>query len=129
SHTGSIMPRPPRILDPAGVFHITCRGNNKERIFRDNDDRAAYLALLDDTHQRLPFALHHYAIMDDHVHLVVRTIGTPIPEVMKRLNYSYTHFIKRKYKFVGQLWQGRYRENYITNDTHILTSGLYVELS
>lgn len=46
------MPRGPRVQFPGGMYHVICRGNNRERIFRDDSDRERYLRLLRDYRDR-----------------------------------------------------------------------------
>lgn len=38
------MPRPPREIVPGGIYHITTRGNNRQDIFLDKEDRQTYLS-------------------------------------------------------------------------------------
>ena len=43
-----IMARKPRIEYPGALFHIIARGNNREDIFHDDEDRENYLPKLRD---------------------------------------------------------------------------------
>ena len=43
---GDNMARPPRIHYNGAIYHITARGNNKDIIFNDEQDKAKYLDLL-----------------------------------------------------------------------------------
>jgi REP element-mobilizing transposase RayT len=108
---------------------VTCRGNNGTRIFRDDTDRSSYLALLSDMLGRFPLRLHHYVLMDHLVHLVLSDADGALSGAMKRLNHAYTYYVKRKYAFVGQLWQGRFSAEPIADDTDLLTCGVSVEMS
>jgi hypothetical protein len=40
------MARPLRIQYPGAVYHVTCRGNERRDIFRDDEDRRTFLGLL-----------------------------------------------------------------------------------
>src|SRR6266508_2949329 len=40
------MARPVRIEYPGAVYHVICRGNNRQAIFRDEQDRIRYLEKL-----------------------------------------------------------------------------------
>jgi REP element-mobilizing transposase RayT len=40
------MARPLRIHYPGAVYHITCRGNARQDIYKDNKDRKAFLEIL-----------------------------------------------------------------------------------
>ncbi len=40
------MARPVRIEYPGAVYHVICRGNNRQAIFRDEQDRIEKLSFL-----------------------------------------------------------------------------------
>ena len=40
------MARPLRIEYSGAVYHVTCRGNKRKEIFRDNSDRKRFLEIL-----------------------------------------------------------------------------------
>jgi putative transposase len=42
----AVMSRPLRIEYPGAVYHVLCRGNNRQKIFRDDLDRRRYLEKL-----------------------------------------------------------------------------------
>ena len=52
------MPRPPRIIEPGGIYHVYPRGNNKERICWDDRATDALLRLLEKTVARPKYELH-----------------------------------------------------------------------
>lgn len=43
------MSRPLRLELPGALYHITTRGNARAAIYRDDVDRAAFLAILGET--------------------------------------------------------------------------------
>ena len=67
------MARLPR-LSPVDVpVHVLQRGNNRQLVFRGDDDYAFYLDTLRMAAREHDFAIHAFALMPNHVHLV----GTP----------------------------------------------------
>ena len=65
------MPRPRR-LEPAGVaLHVIQHGNNREACFFEDSDRYFYLKCLAEYAERRGCAVHAYALMTNHVHLLV----------------------------------------------------------
>ena len=40
------MPRKQRVWVPGDTYHITCRGNHQQSLFRDDEDREFYLVVL-----------------------------------------------------------------------------------
>ncbi|WP_345788496.1 transposase [Desulfosporosinus acidiphilus] len=57
------------------MYHITCRGNHRQNIFRDDEDREFYLIVLKRFRSITPYVLHTYCLMDNHVHLLIETIS------------------------------------------------------
>jgi len=125
------MPRGPRLQSPMGVYHITCRGNNKQRVFFTDDDRSFYLALIRRLQQMHSFMLYHYVLMSNHVHLIIHTTltGSSISDIMKVLNLTYTQRIMRTRNYSGHLWQDRFKSKIIKQDAYLLKCGLYLELN
>ena len=65
------MARKPRIEVEGGLYHLITRGNNRRRIFGDEDDYQKMLKLIGDTKRKLPFYLYAYCLMPNHIHLLV----------------------------------------------------------
>lgn len=81
------MPRRPR-LSIAGIpWHIIQRGNNRSACFYHDDDYRYYLQALQEQSQKFHCAVHAYALMTNHVHLLL----TPADEAgISKLNHSDT---------------------------------------
>ncbi|MGD9379274.1 MAG: transposase, partial [candidate division WOR-3 bacterium] len=84
------MARPLRIQFPGAFYHVTCRGNKRRVIFRDNDDRYRFLTQLRESLQTYQVNLHAYVMMDNHFHLIVQTLRANLSEFMRRFNICYT---------------------------------------
>jgi len=67
------MARPLRIQYPDAVYHVTCRGNEKQNIFRDDADRVRFLRQLNQSVNIYTVKLHSYVLMNNHFHLLVET--------------------------------------------------------
>jgi putative transposase len=65
------MPRRPRLELPGFPLHITQRGVNRCAVFLEEGDYSRYRALLDDALKAHDIALHAYALMTNHVHLLL----------------------------------------------------------
>ena len=122
------MPRGPRVVPECGVFHITIRGNNKRCVFRRDYDYARFESLLIRYKKKLDFYIYHYVLMKNHVHLILKTTEkTAISKLMQGVSLSYHHYYRRKNRYVGHLWQGRFKSFIIKDDEYLLTAALYVE--
>ena len=123
------MPRKNRIWYPGATYHVMGRGNHKQDIFMDEQDRLAYLANLRATKERYEFNLYSYCLMTNHVHLQIQTKDIDISTIMKRINMNYTIYFNKKYDLVGHLFQGRYRSELIYNDIYNLEVSRYIHLN
>ncbi len=124
------MPRPLRVWFPGAWYHITARGNNREAIFFAARDCQRYMRLLKDVMSQYECRIHAYALMPNHVHLMVETGAThPIAKPMQALHGAYTVYINRKYKRVGHVFQGRYHSVLVTQDTYALELSRYIHLN
>ena len=69
------MPRHPRIHYSGAVFHVIARGNNQSDIFHDQADFQKYLLILKETLRKIPFYVLAYALMSNHLHILIEEIG------------------------------------------------------
>ena len=46
---------------------------------------------------------------------------------MQGLQLAYWHYYKKRYKYVGHIFQGRYKSNIIENENYLFNAGLYIE--
>ena len=103
------MARPLRIEMAGGWYHVTARGNERKRVFRDDKDRVRFLELLEEWVERFGMRLHGYVLMENHYHLLVETTRPNLGAAMQWLQVSYTVGFNRRHRRVGHLFQGRYK--------------------
>jgi REP element-mobilizing transposase RayT len=106
------MARKPRIEYEGAFYHVIIRGNQKQKIFRDKYDFARYLIILSDYKNQYKYYLHAYALMDNHVHLI--------------MDQRYTAYFNKKYRTVGHLFQGRYKAILCDRDAYLLSLIKYI---
>ena len=125
------MPRTARIAPDGHVYHILTRGNNRQDVFKDENDYKRYLEILQRYKERYKFSLYHYALMKNHIHLVLETTerGGKLSDIMKGINLSYAQYYKNKHRHIGHFWQDRYKSIIISKDDYLLACGSYVELN
>ena len=124
------MPRRPRLWVPGGIYHITVRGNNRQAIFCGEADFQRYLAALHHIRGELPHRVLAYALMPNHVHLVLQADeNVALSDVMHRLSTDYTRYFNKRYHRVGQLYQGRFYSNFVNRDAYLLEVTRYVHLN
>jgi len=64
------VPRIARVCAIDYPHHITQRGNNRETVFFDNEDREFYLKALSRYSQQREFDIWAYCLMTNHVHIL-----------------------------------------------------------
>jgi putative transposase len=125
------MPRTARIAPKEYIYHTLTRGNNRQDIFKEQNDCEKYHEILKKYKDKYRFKLYHYVFMTNHIHLVIepKQDGGSLAEIMKVINLSYAQYYKRKYKHTGHFWQDRYKSIIISKDNYLLACGSYVELN
>ncbi len=68
------MARPLRIEFSGAVYHLTSRGNARQRSFLDDQDRDLFLQTLAHVVSRYAWLCHAYCLMDNHYHLLIETV-------------------------------------------------------
>lgn len=123
------MARAPRIEYPGALYHVITRGNQKQRIFRDDKDRRRYVALLVALKKTYAFRLYAYVLMNNHVHLLMETGEIPLSRIMQRLTGGYTQYFNRRHGLTGHLFQGRYKAILCDKDSYLLELTRYIHLN
>ena len=122
------MARKPRNC-PAGVpQHIIHRGHNRQYIFRTTADFEMYLTKLEYWSNSFEVELHAWVLMSNHIHLLVTPHSDEsISEMMKRVAGSYSRYFNKRYGLTGSLWEGRYKNVPIVNQSHLEQIKSYIE--
>jgi len=123
------MARPLRIELAGGVYHVTARGDRREDIYIDEQDRHDWLALLSDVCKRFNWRCHAYCQMTNHYHLLLETADPNLAQGMRQLNGVYTQRVNRRHGWVGHLFQGRYKAILVEKDSYLLELARYVVLN
>jgi REP-associated tyrosine transposase len=123
------MPRKARIDAAGALHHIIVRGIERRKIFYDDNDRDNFLdrlgVILTDT--KTPcFA---WALIPNHLHILLRTGITPIATVMQRLLTGYAVSFNRRHRRHGQLFQNRYKSILCQEDPYLLELVRYIHLN
>jgi len=113
------MPRNPRLIVPNMCHHAIQRGNNKQDVFSDNDDRRYYLKWAKTLAGQYPVAIVGYCLMTNHIHLLVLPMTFEgMVKFMKLLSQRYSQYFNRKYHRSGKLWENRYKIHPIDGEVY-----------
>ena len=121
------MARPLRIEFPGAVYHVTSRGDRREPIFVDDEDRRSFLDVVAHALQRSDGQMLAYCLMGNHYHFVLHTRQPNLSRLMRHINGVYTQAFNRRHRKVGHLFQGRFKAILVDRDAYLLEVCRYVE--
>ena len=120
------MPRKPRI-EYIGFHHIINRGVARGNIFLKDDDFKEFLEIVEVAKERYDFVLHSFCLMNNHYHLLVETKSENLSLIARQINSKYAQYFNKEYKRVGPLWQGRFKNSFVHDDSYLLILCKYIE--
>ena len=103
------MLRQARIDALGAVHHVMVRGIERRKIFYDNQDHNNWIERMGTVLYDTTTPCFAWALMSNHVHLLLRTGLVPLSTVMQRLLTGYAVSFNRRYRRHGQLFQNRYK--------------------
>lgn len=140
---------------PGVIVHIFNRGNNKEKIFFDEQDYKAFLFRLGlalgfeekelqkeklislpysrvriiDTNKK-DFGLHAFCLMPNHFHLLIeQTRDTPISRLISKTCTSYAKYVNKKYGRIGHVFQDAFKCVQIIDDSQLMWVSAYIHMN
>jgi putative transposase len=120
------MPRSARIMSATGIYHIMLRGINKQTIFEDDEDKEKFMQTLSHYKVICGYDLYAYCLMNNHVHLLLKTKKQSLETIMKRIGASYVYWYNSKYGRIGHLFQDRFKSEPVEDDAYFLTVLRYI---
>lgn len=123
------MPRAAREKCGNSIYHICVRGNNKQDIFLDNEDREEYLKRVRNYEERYKMRIYAYCLMTNHVHLLIYDNDQDISKFMQGLSLSYVIYFNKKYGRTGHLFQDRFTSVIMKNDMQLIYVSRYIHLN
>ncbi len=123
------MPRKARIDAPGALHHVIVRGIERKAIFKDDTDRDNFLERWGQIASESETPCFAWALMSNHVHLLVRTGTVPLSTLMRRLLTGYAQHFNRRYRRHGQLFQNRYKSILCQEDAYLLVLTRYIHLN
>lgn len=118
-----------RIEFPGAIYHVTARGDRREPIFEDDEDRLALLEVVAQAMSRFDAEMVAYCLMGNHYHFVLGTRQANLSRLMRHINGVYTQRCNRRLGKTGHLFQGRFKAILVDRETYLLELCRYVELN
>ena len=123
------MPRKARIDAPGALHHIIIRGIEKRKIFEDDKDRNQFIKRLGDILTETETPIYAWALMPNHVHLLLKTGLTPVATIMSRLLTGYAGYFNRRHRRYGHLFQNRYKSILCQEEPYFRELVRYIHLN
>lgn len=125
------MARKLRVQYPGAIYHVMNRGDRREPIFKDEQDRTRFLETLGETCTKTGWQVHAYCLMPNHFHAVVETPQACLVAGMKWFLGTYTSRFNRRHRLFGHLFSGRYKALIVdgSGDGYLRTVCDYVHLN
>jgi len=120
------MPRKAREKSKSGFYHVMLRGINRQIIFMDEEDNKKFLQILFNVKGISGFKLFGYCLMENHIHMLIKTEKEELSQIIKRIGSRYVYWYNSKYNRTGHLFQDRYKSQPIEDDSHFLATLRYI---
>jgi REP element-mobilizing transposase RayT len=120
------MARQWRIEYPGAFYHILSRGNERQEIFRSDDDREMFIDLIGEFSDRFQIDMIAYVLMGNHYHLLIKTPNGNLAKSMQWLGTAYTRKFNNRHGRNGHLFQGRYKSILVENESYLLRLSCYI---
>ncbi len=123
------MARKPRVEFEGATYHVMCRGNRQEAIFKDNKDHGQFLDTLEEVSERNGWRIHAFVLMGNHYHLLLETPEANLVDGMRWLQSTYTQRFNARHRVRGHLFQGRYKALPVDQGEYFRTVADYIHLN
>jgi REP element-mobilizing transposase RayT len=100
------------------IYHEMARGNARQKIVRDDADRRRLIDGLEQSVVRHGWDLLCYAVMGNHLHLLVKTPRPNLGAGMQSFLSGYAIWAGRRWRRLGHLFQERYRAKMIEDQSN-----------
>ena len=122
------MPHTARASGGGYCYRVLDRGNRHAAIFRDDQDRDEFVRRLGLVATTRGLTIYAWALMPNHVHLLLRTGSTPLARAMRSLLTGYAGAFNRRHRRRGHLFQNRYKSIVVEEEPYRLELVRYLHL-
>ena len=121
------MPRIARVVAVGLPHHITQRGNYRQDVFTNPDDRRQYLAWIREYSIKYGLSILVYCLMQNHVHFIaIPNESDSLARTFNAAHMRYAQYFNKKLKQRGHLWQGRFY-SCVLDEFHLMLAARYIE--
>ena len=123
------MPRKERIFLPGGVYHVYCRVGRGEPVFDDVAEADSWIQIVANLAWIQDVKVLAWCLMSNHYHLVVRAGNTPLWKTMAVIQGRVAKNFNRRHRYMGRLWQSRYKARIVQEQRYLDYLFAYVHLN
>jgi putative transposase len=124
------MPRRPRFELPGVPLHVVQRGNDRQRVFVDDEDRRRYLKEARRFADKRGIRVHAYVLMGNHVHMLLSAERAgAVSAFMHDLGATYVLGYNERHARTGTLWEGRFRSCLVDSQSYLWNCHRYIEFN
>lgn len=120
------MARQARIKSSTGIYHVMIRGINKEKIFIYEGNKAKLLNIIKEIKVEIDFSIIAYCIMDNHLHLLIKSSDDNLALIMKKLCVKYAMYYNKIIERYGYVYQNRFRSEAVEDERYLLCVLRYI---
>jgi len=121
------MARLARIVVPDCPHHIVQRGNRRQNVFFNENDRHFYLETLNENAKKYGIVFWAYCLMSNHVHFIaVPKNEDSFARGLGQAHKKYSRYINKREGWTGHLWQSRFL-SFPLNEAYLYAAVRYVE--
>ena len=123
------MARKPRLFVPGATYHVYCRVARGEFAFDDPYEAEEFVETVRHVGDLHNWRVLAWCLMGNHYHLVIKTGTIPLWRSMQRLQSTVAREFNRRRRYLGRLWQSRYRARIIDSNDYFRQVVSYVHLN
>jgi len=123
------MARKPRIHVAGGFYHVILRGNARQNIFLDKDDRDIWQSIVRRTLKNYDHRLHAFCWMTNHVHMAMQAGIEPLGKAMSFLASQYARRFNLRHHRSGHLFERRYRAILVQEEAYLKELVRYIHMN
>ena len=123
------MPRSARAKSEYGYYHVIARGNGRQILFEDDEERLRILKLLKEKLTAHDIRLHAWCLMDNHVHLLMDDPHDALSAAMHAIMTAYARYYNDRSGHIGSVFENRFKSIPIRDDAQLLVAARYIHLN
>ncbi len=123
------MPRQARLDAPGILQHVIVKGLEGRQIFAEGRDRKDFIKRMGDLALEQETKVYAWALMRNHVHILLRTGPKGLAKYMRRLLTGYAITYNRRHSRRGYLFQDRYKSIVCDEDRYFKELIRYIHLN